>query len=688
MNELEEFTSKWNEEKFQHLFHMPYLGGGNFFTEETKNPSIARDVVKFYFDLMDKSSITNKKYQFPDIYETNGQYLFFNHMDSLLALARVDSRICKDILDYKSKKHYDICFPPHQLAEFVQQMKEGNLSAEYFFEKLQEIKKFNHIESSEFADVPYIHAAMLCCVEKDNSLAQKFLHLKPTRVYSLDFGDKNLTGEALANLSKKLDKLPSGMGKLIAENIKNVSYNRQFCQDVLFNVAKHDNSYLPQYINLGYECDTKEKAMAVAEIYEKLQDIKQKNESDDALSSEEKLIEESCMKLLSQNDAALKIALSKKYPRAAELVTAKEDEYVRMCMNNLEHPEKENVRSILNRLRITNAKTPQDFVEAVEFVHRRDMCKKICEKISEQKNQEFHKQNPDISPDVYAFLLDADKLSYAMAEAHIKDSKKAEKVVDLFYKMNPRPETYNSEYNLFKPSTLVKMTEMEDWMYPIIRNAARKGIIAPERLGSEKELFSACKAWKISPNMPKDIATKIGEMPLSKRMIAGAIIDRMVKEEMKYLQDENISSQGANAAQIGLNHNKKRKEAFWQEMAKVQEMPFAEAMKTYISDSKINRKRLVAAILEEMKVENSVEKFKSVYKKMENEDAFKRFLNTNEDSNTRAKLKEKQEAYREISEARKRLAEKSILPADNSTNKGHTIKVPVKDMSAFKDYIR
>jgi hypothetical protein len=54
--------------------------------------------------------------------------------------------------------------------------------------------------------------------------------------------------------------------------------------------------------------------------------------------------------------------------------------------------------------------------------------------------------------------------------------------------------------------------------------------LTPERLGSIKTLFPACKAWRLSTLFWKDVAVRVGSMPLWKRIIAAKVIYDLARE--------------------------------------------------------------------------------------------------------------------------------------------------------------
>ena len=266
---------------------------------------------------------------------------------------------------------------------------------------------------------------------------------------------------------------------------------------------------------------------------------------------------------------------------------------------------------------------------------------------------------------------------------------------------------HGSKGRNFYPQDLKDMTDLEEWMYPVIQRAVRDGVVAPSRLGEGKDLFAACKAWNINPKMPKAIAEQVGEMSLAKRMIAGAIVDDMARAQIKTLKENNpdnyviqgaswISEDSSYFANVkaGMNHNKELIPEFWKEMSKAQEMSFGEAMKTYIPNTPINRKRFVAAMLEEMGVENTEAKYQQTYKNLEENGKFEEFLASDSKEQklerikqNKAKVQEKSTKKKSIREAiRERLAKKNIIPETGAFGEGHKITAN-KDMSQFKAFV-
>ncbi len=476
----------------------------------------------------------------------------------------------------------------------------------------------------------------------------------------------------------------------------------------LRQAVRRDASFLPSFYKVGGKLRDAREVDFVAGVYEQLA------QQDDTKNVDEKSkteIKDACLGLVSHGNSPefWKVRFSKKYPLFSQNLnldygylpaSAAGSDCVNLCINNLENPEKENVQSILNRLAATKAKTREDFLAALDFVRKRDMCLDVCRKINDKlkgdenftsKAEALKATNRDEYDEFMdEHLLDTYPLSYDMAEAGIKDRKTVEKVAGLFLKLNGRPGRYNSDCNHFFPKDLVKMSQLEDWMMPVVKEVVSLGMLEPDRLGKPDDLFAACKAWKICPVLPKAVAEQVGEMPLSKRMVAGAIGETMF-----------ISPISRNT--FSINRDNESVQEFWNEMSRAQEMSFAEAMKTYIPDTKINRKRFVAAMLEEMGIVSAPEKFKSAYQKMEKEGRFEEFLAAREDVRAERKIKrskiEKNKENKKSKEnildvfskskvARERLVAKGLAPSTGKFGEGHKINIPVKDMSKFRDYVR
>ena len=710
-NEAQEIIDKWKKElaDYEDSDILGRIDVATYMYRDTKkHPEIARELSNMLLKTIDKSKLGNHS------------RLLKNNIGGFTQLSTLDSKVLDDVFRFADKKEMWLSIyvdSDDNKNYFISAMNEGKISPKLLMENL----------SYDSLD------AKALCVAKDPSLANEFLESDRFVKEKSHIEDFAYQPETLYQLSTQLDKLPKEMTPWLVNEVGQSDYWMRFDlkQKTLFNVVCHDTSYLPKVQKKGLRILNSKDAEFVAKLYEDMQnrvpdlsakDIK-KNQSvnvlkdalRDNLSLEDKQFLKSCEELLQgyKDRAALKVKLSKQYPMAAQTLDVGEDDYVTMCVNNLEHPEKENIRSILNRLDATEAKTYDDFAAAVDFVHRRDMCKKVCRDFDKAKNEEYQKRQGLADR---LLTIDPGQLSYGMAEAGIKDKETAEKVVEMFYNLNDRPETYGSPYNIFYPDALVKLVDkpLEDWMYPVVKDAVRHNLVRADNLGSGVDLFAACKAWEINPYMPKAVAEEVGEMSLARRMVAGSIMDKILKEELQEARaDENSRYYkwknkyfSYYAEERNVNKSSTGKEIipeFWKEMGRAQEMSFAEAMKTYIPNTSINRKRFASAMLEEMGIEATPESFKQAYDKLEKGDKFEEFLAAKGEDHTvvnpkmmlkaakaRKAIKEAK-AQDEVSKdatPRERLAQKGIIPAKGKFGEGHKVKPSVKDMSQFADYTR
>lgn len=706
-NEAQEIIDKWKKELATKNTYFVFAANG-MYRDAQKHPEIAYELSTMLLDTIDKPE--NAKSLASNVHD---------NVSGFMSLGTLDNRVFNDFFTYLNKNNFTFYSDDYDFDRIlIPALKDGKLSPKLLFDTI--------CYSSGYS---CNYDAMALCVAKDPSLAEEFLH----NGCSLIEQEFTFEPKTLYQLSTQLDNMPKEMTPWLVNEVGRTDYWMRFDlkQKTLFNVVRHDTSYLPKFQKKGLRILNSKDAEFVAKLYEDMQnrvpdltakDIK-KNQSvnvlkdalNDTLSLEEKKFLQSCEELLQgyKDRAALKVKLSKQYPMAAQALDVGEDDYVTMCVNNLEHPEKENIRSIFNRLEATEAKTYDDFAAAVDFVHRRDLCKKVCHDFDKAKNEEYQKRQGQADR---LLTIDPGQLSYGMAEAGIKDKETAEKVVEMFYNLNDRPETYGSPYNTFYPNALVKLVDkpLEDWMYPVVKDAVRHNLVQADNLGSGVDLFAACKAWEINPYMPKAVAEEVGEMSLARRMVAGSIMDKILKEEFQEAREDENSRYykwqnkyfSDYAEERNVNKSSTGKEIipeFWKEMGRAQEMSFAEAMKTYIPNTSINRKRFTSAMLEEMGVEATPESFKQAYDKLEKGGKFDEFLAAKGEDHTvvnpkmmlkaakaRKAIKEAK-AQNEVSKEatpRQRLAQKGIIPAKGKFGEGHKVQPSVKDMSQFIDYTR
>ena len=154
-------------------------------------------------------------------------------------------------------------------------------------------------------------------------------------------------------------------------------------------------------------------------------------------------------------------------------------------------------------------------------------------------------------------------------EANPDNISQVRTAVELFYSLNVRP--IRTLMPLIK-----RKKEMPDWMIPIVINAYQIGVISLERLGGEKDLFDACKTWKVYAPIDKKNAVAIGKMQLPWRLVA-------IGAYKKVQRDLGTSAPLP----------KDKHELYWQEFAYAQKMGINEAVKTYVDNRRSNRKRLL-----------------------------------------------------------------------------------------------
>lgn len=677
--EEQEIIKEWQEE-IARLEKYDSVGGAwKLFYDAKDHPEVARELTTMFLNAVDKLGVKSC------------DYILGIYISDIKSLGRLDDKILDDVLKFTDKRKIKLYIDRDNCAldEFILAMNEGKISPKLLMKNL----------SNSSLD------AMALCVAKDPSLVEDFL--KADKAVKEDKNrdqEYEYNPEVLYQLSTQLDKLPEKMTPWLVDEIEKSELwmNWEKEHQTLFNVVHHNPKYLVKFKEDSHALLNNKEVEFVAKIYDDLQnrvpdtltekDVK-KSRPISSLTKEEQELSKACEDLLKgyKDRVALKAKLTKKYSMSAEALGVDNDDYISMCINNLEHPEKENIRSILNRLEAIGAKTDEDFADAVDFVHRRDMCKKVCLDFAHSLDEKY-------------LVIDVVPLSYNMAEVGIKDKKTAEKVVELFYNLNGRPVTYKSPHNKFYPQDLIDMTDLEEWMYPVIQRAVRYDVVTTSRLGGGKDLFAACKAWNINPRMPKAIAEQVGEMSLARRMVAGAIVDDLAREKLRaininydYIQPDEWLTESP-LYLPSMNYNKELIPEFWKEMSKAQEMSFGEAMKTYVPDTPINRKRFVAAMLEEMGVENTEAKYQQTYKNLEENGKFEEFLasDSKEDrlervekiKQNKAKVQEKSTKERSARETiRERLAKRGILPETGKHGEGHKIKIPSKDMSQFKTFV-
>ena len=465
-------------------------------------------------------------------------------------------------------------------------------------------------------------------VAKDFSLFNDFCQTYKAGKYILTLTagkDYEAANEVIA-LCNKVTQDSKNLSDEFCKNVIGIA-KKLYAQDMqpwienlspaLLAVAKKDVKYISECSRFLWDAKLSPKdERYFAGVYEnlankelQLEDGIDKSSSGTRLSDQEQKIKDGCRSLIIRANDVFKVKYSKKYPLLFQEITS-DNPYVDMCIRNLENPEKESIGSLLNRLEAKEAKTFEDFQEAVDFVHRRNMCRFVCKKFNAKYRDADYSTGESTK-------VDEDRLSYDMAEVGIDNRRTAKRVVELFSQLNEKPAVHGSDYNIYYPDFLkpwAEMQKMQDWMYPVMIGAVEKGglSISDGRMPSERTLFDCCKAWKICPEMPQKLAERVGRHSLYGRMLAGAIFDQM-------------SEQGQTKPEEWLK-NKNLHEKFFEELSRVETMDRAKALKQYIPNTAVNRKRLIGAGMEEKGIENTPRNFKTLYRQMREKGIFDKML--------------------------------------------------------------
>lgn len=185
------------------------------------------------------------------------------------------------------------------------------------------------------------------------------------------------------------------------------------------------------------------------------------------------------------------------------------------------------------------------------------------------------------------------RIAYGLADAKVENIAHGIKTIKLFFLLNERPETYGSSLNEYSLDKIAKYSRinMPEWMYKIVMD---NNNIDLQRLGSVKNLFDACKAWDINPNIWRKEATKIGKMPLWMRMTAGAVITK--------IENDNNYDLTKPVMVKAWNQNKELRNIFWIEMKKAQDMGRDAALQLYCGNdnSAANKGRLISIYFDDI----------------------------------------------------------------------------------------
>ena len=187
------------------------------------------------------------------------------------------------------------------------------------------------------------------------------------------------------------------------------------------------------------------------------------------------------------------------------------------------------------------------------------------------------------------------------------------KCLELWQTLNKRPDKYSSpmnKYTMKDIATAVKHDVPQEWMRPVILEALTHHVYTPD-CGKMPDVC-CCKAWKINPAFPQKLAENIGSHPLVERMLAGVIFDK-IGEAVKISPQEWDS-------------NYDLQFRFFAELSQAKNMEPKLALKHYIPNTAINRKRLVGAYLEDKKIDCTKQNFEKIYRDFEKRKVFETYL--------------------------------------------------------------
>ena len=261
-----------------------------------------------------------------------------------------------------------------------------------------------------------------------------------------------------------------------------------------------------------------------------------------------------------------------------------------------------------------------------------DKAEQLHEFVAEQKNSNFievldeaikyHQQVGKMQIAINEYCKDNEvylngNLHFDLVDAGVETKKEAKRCLDIWQSVNERPDRYGSPYNgysIYQIAQIAKSDVMQDWMYPVMMDAVEKGglTISEGRMPSERTLFDCCKTWKICPKMPQRLAKEVGHYSLKGRMLAGAIFDKMVAE--------------GNTTPQEWRENKELHQEFYEELDRAQKMPNKKALKQYISNTPVNRKRVIAMGMEEKGIEFTEENFRALYNEAKEKGVFEASL--------------------------------------------------------------
>lgn len=156
-----------------------------------------------------------------------------------------------------------------------------------------------------------------------------------------------------------------------------------------------------------------------------------------------------------------------------------------------------------------------------------------------------------------------------------------------------------------------------------VANAVNHGglIISKDRIESEHALSDCCKAWKICPAMPRNLAGYVGKSNLKGRMLAGAIFDKMTQDKQTTPQE--------------WRQNKDLQKQFYNNLESAEKMPLEAAFKQYIPDNSVNRGRTIRCLMNEKGIEATSKNFETYYNQALENGTFEKLLEQTENKKTK-----------------------------------------------------
>lgn len=142
-------------------------------------------------------------------------------------------------------------------------------------------------------------------------------------------------------------------------------------------------------------------------------------------------------------------------------------------------------------------------------------------------------------------------------------------------------------------------------------------VISKDRIENEHTLSDCCKAWRICPKMPQSLAKLIGKHNIRGRVLAGAIFDKISSDKQANPQE--------------WRQNKELQKQLYNDLENAEKMPMEKAFKQYVTDTPINRNRVVECLMREEKIKITDESFEAYYDKVEKGGTFDKMLTQTED---------------------------------------------------------